>query len=204
MRTDDYVKIINNGGISIGIIPGIEKILYIKTGQGGTIYGEENKYLDLASEVNERYGLSVFVSATESDSKEVYEREMCLLSELVPNEKREIYYLGVSKGGLIGIWYGKDNPVLNNILTINAPLMINFYSKTLPNIKALTKDRLTMIYGSLDPSFKYIPFIKKHTDVRIIDGADHNLCGSSESISDIVLDWLEKSLSTGDLEDSLK
>ena len=158
MPTDGYNEIITDDGVSIGYISGSERVLFIKTGQGGSIYGESDKYLNLAREINERYGMSIFVSATDCDSECIYQSEMELVKQKVRIEDYDMYYLGVSKGGLIGIWYAKGSPVLRNILTVNAPLMINFYSKSLPSIKALG-DKLTMIYGDLDPSFKYLPFI---------------------------------------------
>lgn len=64
--------------------------------------------------------------------------------------------------------------------------MINFHRKTLPAIKKLGKDNLMMIYGSLDPSYKYIPFIDKWTNVEIIEGADHILRGSSLTLFEII------------------
>ena len=44
----DFAQIITVEDITIGYIPGSSKVLFIKTGQGGSIYGYENKYLDLA------------------------------------------------------------------------------------------------------------------------------------------------------------
>ena len=203
MRADGYNEIITDDGVSMGYIPGSERVLFIKAGQGGSIYGENDKYLHLAREVNERYGMSIFVSATELDSECVYQREMELVKQRVKTESYEVYYIGVSKGGLIGIWYAESIPVLKNILTVNAPLMINFYSKSLPAIKSLG-DKLTMIYGSLDPSFKYLPFIEKYACVETLYGADHNLYGSPKSIREVALEWLGKSLPSGDLTGSDK
>ena len=203
MRADGYNEIITDDGVSMGYIPGSERVLFIKAGQGGSIYGENDKYLHLAREVNERYGMSIFVSATELDSESVYQREMELVKQRVKTESCEVYYIGVSKGGLIGIWYAESTPVLKNILTVNAPLMINFYSKSLPAIKSLG-DKLTMIYGSLDPSFKYLPFIEKYACVETLYGADHNLYGSPKSIREVALEWLGKSLPSGDLTGSDK
>ena len=181
---DDYIDIISNDQINIGYIPGSSKVLFIKTGQGGTIYGYENKYLDLAIEVNDKYGWSVFVSATSSDSREAYERDMQLLEQCLSTTEYEVCYLGVSKGGLTGIWHGADNPKVKRIISLNAPLMINFHSKTLPGIKKLGKEKLTMVYGSLDPSYKYVPFVEKYVNVQIIEGANHNLNGTQIRLID--------------------
>ena len=190
MGTKGFARIFSSEDMSIGYIPGSSKVLFIKTGQGGTIYGYENKYLDLALEVNEKYSLSVFVSATIIDTKESFERDIQVVEEVLGTSELEIYYLGVSKGGLIGIWHGADEPRIAKMVSINAPLMINFHGKTLPGVKKLGLERLTMIYGSLDPSYKYVPFVDKYTKVQIIEGADHNLIGASVTLSEILNDNL--------------
>jgi hypothetical protein len=172
---NDFTHIVSDNNLSIGYISGSNKVLFIKTGQGGTIYGYDNKYLNLATQVNEKYGYSVFVSATIIDTKDSFQKDIQLLEECLGTTDFEIYYLGVSKGGLIGIWHGCDEPRILKMVSINAPLMINFHGKTLPGIKKLGKEKLTMVYGSLDPSYKYVLFVEKRANVQIIDGADHNL-----------------------------
>ena len=199
----DFEKIISDERVHIGYIYGSRTVLFIKTGQGGSIYGYENRYLDLALRIREKYGFSVFVSATSTDGRDVYDYEMSLIQGEL-SEDIEIYYMGVSKGGLIGCWYGKDNPKINRIVAVNAPLMVNFYNKTLPAIKALGRDRISMVYGSLDPSFKYVPFISNYTDVEIIENADHNLINVSFGISEIAEKILLKSLPSGDPKSSNK
>ena len=187
MTKNDFDKIIN---ANAGYIHGSSKVLFIKTGQGGTIYGYENKYLDLAREVNEKYGWSVFVSATITDNKETYEHDMQLLEQCVGVAEYEVFYLGVSKGGLIGIWHGANDIKIKRMVAINAPLMINFHGKTLPGVRTLGKDKLTMVYGSLDPSYKYVPFVDKHANVQIIEGADHNLKNTDLNLLDIISNFL--------------
>ncbi len=182
----DFANIIQAENMTIGYIPGSAKVLFIKTGQGGTIYGYDNKYLDLATVVNEKYGYSVFVSATTIDTKESFHNDIKTIEECLETPDFEIYYLGVSKGGLIGIWHGYDEPRIVKMISINAPLMINFHGRTLPGVQKLGKEKLAMIYGSLDPSYKYVPFVDKHTNVQVVEGADHNLCGASIQLLDIV------------------
>ena len=183
MTKNNFDKIIN---ANAGYIHGSNKVLFIKTGQGGTIYGYENKYLDLAREVNKKYGWSVFVSATIADTQETYENDMQLLEQCVGVAEYEVFYLGVSKGGLIGIWHGANDVKIKRMVAINAPLMINFHGKTLPGVRTLGKDKLTMVYGSYDPSCRYVPFVEKHATVQIIEGADHNLVGASTTLFDIL------------------
>lgn len=61
----DYDHVVGN---QYGMIKGGPELLFIKTGRSGTIYGYENKYLEIAREVNKKYGCSVAVSANPVDS----------------------------------------------------------------------------------------------------------------------------------------
>ena len=68
--------------------------------------------------------------------------------------------------------------------------MVNFYNKTLPAVKKLGGERISLIYGSLDPSYKFAPFIEKYASVCIIDGADHGLSSPDLDFNAIVINWL--------------
>ena len=188
----DFEKIVLDADVKIGCFLGSEKILFIKTGQGGTIYGYDNKYLSLAIRIREEYGFSVFVSETTVDNEETYKREMEIVNDIFENKSLQIYYLGVSKGGLIGCWYGAKNPYVKRIMMVNAPLMLNFHSKTLPAIKSFGCEKILAVYGTLDPSYNYTPFIKNHTILRVIEGANHNLVGSDVSLYDLVRDLIKE------------
>ena len=190
-----YTHIWNHGSIHMGSLMGAETALFIKTGQGGTIYGHEDVFLRLAARVRAKYGFSVFVSATESDKKEVFEAEMRRVKETIPDPHSPIYCFGYSKGGLLVCWYGADEPRVRRILTVNAPLMINFHNRTLPAMRRFTenftaRDKLTMVYGTRDPSYPYVPFLRKRAQAEILEGADHNLIGSALTFSDMVEQWL--------------
>ena len=183
----DFVSIISAEDLTVGHIPGSEKVLFIKTGQGGSIYGRDYSYLRLGNEINDRLGFSVFVSATTVDTKDSFLMDISTVEQTLGREDFEIYYLGVSKGGLIGIWHGCDEPRIVRMVSVNAPLMINYHGKTLPGVKKLGRDRLTMVYGSLDPSYKYVPFVEKHANVRILEGEDHNLKNLDPILSGLIL-----------------
>ena len=187
---DDYPEMYISDTVSMGYVPGTSQILFIKTGQGSTIYGDANKHLALASYVNEKYGCSVLVSATLGESKEVYQDEMRAVKQIVGVPHPRIYYLGISKGGLLGCWYGADNPNIKRLVSVNAPLMINFHNKTLPAIRAFSKERLTLLYGSRDPSYRYVPFVDRYANVITLEGSDHNLKGTSIRMQDIVDQYL--------------
>lgn len=172
MIAKDFERTYKEDKMQIGYILGDHNAVLIKTGQGGSIYGYKNKYLDIALNLNKKYDCSVFVSATIIDDEPHFNKEMQLIEESL-GDKAEIYHIGISKGGLIGCWYASQHNRVKRILAINAPLMINFHNKTLPALKSAEHGKISMIYGSLDPSYKYIPFISNYVDVQIIDGADH-------------------------------
>ena len=188
--TNDFTQVYTGEDMTVGFIPGSSRVLFIKTGQGGTIYGYENKYLDLAIKVHEQYGWSVFVSATSIDTKESFQRDIQTIEKCLSTSDFEISYLGVSKGGLIGIWHGCDEPRIKKMVSINAPLMINYHGKTLPGVKKLGADKILLVYGSLDPSYKYVPFVDKHANVQIINGADHNLSNEKNILFDILQQFI--------------
>ena len=196
MNSTDFRQVIDipdeKDAIKIGCIKGSGRVLFIKTGQGGSIYGYENKYMNLARTVNESYGCTVFVSATASDTKQIYDKEMKIVADCLRDMPYEIYYMGISKGGLIGCWYGAENPRIKRVVAVNAPLMINFHNRTLPSVKKYSRDRLTMIYGSLDPSYRYIDFVRPYATVKIVDGADHQFRQHTEMLDAIATDLLNE------------
>ena len=181
----DFIRVIEEDLIKVGYVLGNEKVLFVKCGQGGSVYGYDNKYLDLAWRINEKYGYSVFVSEIADDGREAFEREMGIVKGLIGKDCK-IYYLGISKGGLLGLWHGASDPSIEKMITVNAPLMINFHNKTRPSAMAFGRKRLTMVYGTLDPSYKFVPFIAPFANAWVIEGADHNLFGGNVSLDDIV------------------
>lgn len=190
MEERDYTRIIEREEQSVGFLQGSDRLLYVKGGAGGTIYGYENKYLELAFRIREKYGFSVMVSATSSNKLTDFLRDIELAVELLGKRDFKAVMMGVSMGGLMGIWYGAEQEQIERIAAINPPLMLNYYNKTLPGMKKLGRDRLTMVFGTLDPSYKYLPFAERHAAVKLIEGADHNLRGSRLSLFDLAEELL--------------
>ena len=189
MNGKDYIATYDLEGVSMGYIPGSENILFIKTGQGGSIYGYENKYLKLALEMNRKYGFSVLVSSTSDNTLKEYKMDNLVINEIFANKSCQIYYLGISKGGLVGMWHEAEDSKIKRMVAINPPLMINYHNKTRPALDKLGS-KLTIVIGSLDPSYDYVPFAKGHAHIKILIGADHNLVGSTMSLLQIVEEYL--------------
>ena len=168
----------NNTIIEYGIINGNNTILLIKTGSEGTIYGYNNKYLKLAKYVSSKYGFTVIVSSNPRTG--INSNQLADAIELIDEyfkDKYEIYYMGISNGGLIGAWYG-NNYSFKRMLLINPPLMIN-YHKTKEGLQSFNNDKVSLIFGELDPSFKLVGLLdyinNDKVNYHIIKGENHHL-----------------------------
>ena len=62
------------------------------------------------------------------------------------------------------------------------PLMINFH-KTKRYLSAIPQTEVLAVFGELDPSFAYVPFLDGrygHVKVLTVPYADHNFMGMTE------------------------
>ena len=155
--------------IDYGIMEGNNKIIFIKSGQDGTIYGYQNKYLNIAYTINKKYGYTVICSSNPFDGANPLDNAMVVIEEYC-NKKNykdyEIYYMGHSNGAIIGAQFGYKYPQIKKMLLINAPLMIN-YHKTKEGLLKFNQDKITMIYGDLDPSYKYVELLNNIKNKKI-------------------------------------
>ncbi|MDO5332213.1 MAG: hypothetical protein Q4E99_05985, partial [Bacillota bacterium] len=119
-------KITQTNPCNYGVINGNDTLFLIKTGLGGEIYGYENKYLDIARQVNDTYGYTIIVCSNPSGSEMSLKNLMYFVDYINPNFK-EIYYMGHSNGALIGAWEAYKYPKIKKLLLINGPLNYNFH-----------------------------------------------------------------------------
>ena len=168
----------NNTIIEYGLINGNNTILLIKTGSEGTIYGYNNKYLELAKYVSSKYSFTVIVSSNPRTG--INSNQLADAIEFIDEyfkDKYEIYYMGISNGGLIGAWYGNNYSFIRMLL-INPPLMIN-YHKTKEGLQSFNNDKVSLIFGELDPSFKLVGILdyinNDKVNYHIIKGEGHHL-----------------------------
>lgn len=181
----DYDKIVHSqlGDIAIidyGIKKGNETIVFIKAGQDGSMYGYQNKYLKIANDINKKYGYTVICSSNPFDGNNPLDNAMKVIEDYCNEEKiknYKIYYMGHSNGALIGAWFGIKYPQIKRMLLINGPLMHNWH-KTKDGIIKFNGERITFVYGSLDPSIRYTgliePMVDEKVKLEIIEGQDHH------------------------------
>ena len=99
-----------------------QKILLIKAGQGGSIYGYRNKYLKLACEIRELCGFSVVCASTpSSDISQMAQFAEVVKSEFEIGGHTQIYFMGMSMGASIGCIGRSLFPEISRFLLVNPP-----------------------------------------------------------------------------------
>ena len=181
---NDFDEVIKKEEIEYGSVRGNENIVFLKAGAGGSFRGYGDKYLKMAIALHERDGATVICASNPSDALSLKHDET-VLSEVVNELTKSpvLKFIGVSRGAHLGIVHLSERFDFEKMLLINMPLMINFHKA----IKAIEGENVTFVFGSLDPSASYVPFLKGCCDdVVMIEGADHKFTDMIEEFIELV------------------
>lgn len=77
-------------------------MLFIKGGSGSTYYGYNNKYLDIARTINQKYGLTVTVLSNKLPSKIALKDELQSVFKAM-NTHYQVLFAGVSSGAVAAV-----------------------------------------------------------------------------------------------------
>lgn len=167
--------------IDYGIIVGDSTFILIKTGQNGSIYGYNNKYLELATTLNQKYGYTVVCSSnpthigTDALSDAINFIQVYAQEKHFPNYK--IFFMGHSNGAYMGAVFGYKYPAIKRMLLINYPIQVNMH-KVKNSLKLFNGEQVVLIFGERDTSFRYVPFLQQSLSsfikIHTIPAADHN------------------------------
>lgn len=178
-----FRRTIDNEEVNYGIIVGNDTILLIKAGQDGSMYGYENKYLTIARNINKEFGYTVICSSNPLRKTNPLEQAMEIIEDYCKQKgfnEYQVYYMGLSNGGYIGATYAHLYPKIKRMLIINMPIFVNWH-KIKDGMKQFEGEKATFIYGTLDPSYKYVEMLsllnKDNIKLEIIKDADHNFVG---------------------------
>jgi len=181
------------------IIPGSRQdyALLIKGGQGGSAYGYQNKYLNLANEIRDKYGITVVSCATSdepnSDNRTNQITENIALLNETCKSRPMILFMGMSKGASLGCIEGSKIPQISRLLLINPPLMINS-PRICHAAKNFNGEMMTFVFGSEDPSVKESKLLKLHErdnmKVITVPGQDHYFSRDGFNLMTLVEEYL--------------
>lgn len=195
IMTDFDIKVsafCNSVQIDYGIINGkfnIESshiVVYIKAGLTGSIYGYENKYLKMAKNLNEKFGVSVFVASNPEGTGNSIGHGLQIIKNYCKERQIKqfnVYFVGVSNGGVQGLFAFEKNPLIKKALLIGAPLNYNpdLIQKALINFNG---EKLHLICGDKDPGFGLFKLYSELENEKIIFTAflnvDHVFSGNTE------------------------
>ena len=163
--------------IEYGIIEGNNTIVFIKSGQNGSIYGYNNKYIKMAKRLNKKYKCTVICSSNPFDGNNPLDNAFTVIEKYTSKfEDYKVYYLGFSNGALIGAYFGINYPKIKRMLLVNMPLIydINLIKNNLNNFN---NEKVTIVYGSLDYSINLLENINdiksNRLDIKVILNEDH-------------------------------
>lgn len=189
----DYDKLITKHAgeesLDYGIIFGNEKIVFIKSGAGGSITGEDNKYLLMAKRVNARLGATV-ICASNPDAKHSFLDEKIIkkVAEVKAFANYEVYFVGNSDGAYKVLKLAKNTPEAVGLLTINASMKgLAEFKDILRSLDAANK---TLVYGSEDDLAELLPELRELENDRLkiitVEGANHEFSGKSEEFISLI------------------
>lgn len=175
--------------IEYGIIEGNNLIIFIKSGQNGSLYGYQNKYIRMAKRLNKKYGCSVICSSNPFDGENPLDDAMKVIEDYASRfDDYKIYYLGYSNGALIGAWFGTKYPKIKRMILVNPPLMFNYY-KTKEGTLSFKGESINYVFGEYDQSIGYVELLKSLENdkikVFIEKGQDHHFSKSDEEFQRI-------------------
>ena len=179
------------------IVKGSTTMLFIKGGSGSTYYGCNNKYLDIARTINQKYGLTVAVSSNKLFSVIDLKEELQSVFNAL-NTHHQVLFAGVSSGAVAAIEQSPDIYDLQKILLINPPITIS-----LPKIKRSLEAKkgacFNFVFGSNDPTYRFLPLLdnvksQSTINLKMVEGADHNFKGMEKEFKGLFINFVENNL----------
>lgn len=193
--SSDLDLILNN---QIAIVKGSTTMLFIKGGSGSTYYGYNNKYLDIARTINQKYGLTVAVSSNKLFSVIDLKEELQSVFTAL-NTHHQVLFARVSSGAVAAIEQSPDIYDLQNILLINPPITISL-PKIKRSLEAKKEACFNFVFGSNDPTYRFLPLLdnvksQSTINLKIVEGADHNFKGMEKEFKELFINFVENNLS---------
>ena len=165
--------------INYYLVPGNEKIVFIKVGAGGSERGYNDKYVKMAERIHERIGATVICASnpTEPVCNTSDAEEIRSVVDKMGFKHFELYLLGTSDGAYLNLKLANQFSETVEWIGINASFVsmsdLEKRLKAQPNVSKL------MIYGTEDDDFdEIVPALSKiccdNFALEFVEGADHS------------------------------
>lgn len=183
--------------LQYGIFKGNDTIILIKPGQDGSLIGYKNKYYNLATYLNSKYGYTIVCCNNPYDRKyNSLEDAVNVIEEYVKEmnfEEYKIYFLGTSNGGVLGAKHCYLYPNIKRFLMLNPPLFI-FFNNMKEGLKKFDGEKIVFLYGDLDPSYMFTWLLdlvgNDKISYNILEDEDHNLSNNHYTLEELVEKYL--------------
>lgn len=183
-------KYIGKEAVQYNIIFGNEKIVFIKTGAGGSLRGNDNKYIQMARKVHDRLGATVICSPNpDVPSVDLDEEEIRWVVSEIGLINFELYFVGASDGAYQNLILASKFPETVKFLGINTSYISRLELKEkLCNLHNVDK---TLVCGTKDrDSLSYVPYLQKanipNLTIKLIDGANHKFTGMIDTFISLI------------------
>ena len=188
-------------GLQSSFTNGVKALVVIKVGADGSLNGYHNKYSLMAEQINATLGYAVLVISNPSklDIQHDFDLTMQLVQKVYTEissdigKLPQIFYLGISRGAAMAAMLGWQYSLLNNLLLVNPPLMINWH-KLKTGLLKFKGNRITVVIGEKDPSYKYSGLIEllnqDNIKLVIIPQADHHFSSSNKGFAELPFTYL--------------
>ena len=183
-KTHTDVKCAEGERVEYEILPGNEKIVFIKAGAGGSARGYGNKYLKMAKRVKERIGATV-ICASNPDAPHEHLDEEEIRSVIADRSFSdfEISFIGASDGAYHNLSLASRFGETVKWVGINTSYIE--LSELEARLSALPNVHKTLIYGTEDDDFdEVVSALRKMEcdglEIELVEGADHSFTGMIE------------------------
>ena len=182
-------KTVSGEKIHYGILFGNEKIVFIKVGAGGNIRGYQDKYLQMAHRVHERWGATVICSSNpwvEEERKAAADK--ALIENVVDTcglSTWKLYLVGTSDGAYSNLVLAPIVPQAVRLLGINTSAKLLDGKSDLLDLQNKLQDLRpvdkTLVYGTRDCDFALVPALQamacENLGIITVEGANHEFKG---------------------------
>lgn len=175
-------KTVDGETITYGILHGNERIVFIKSGAGGSVNGYRDKYLRMARRVRERLGATVICASNPLIEEGHVAADRAAIEQTASALQLGGYtvdLVGISDGAYHILLLAKTLPQAKRLLGINPSLIdLADFKERLLDLPQLRK---TLVFGTEDEDYAFVASLQPLTGERLslltVEGADHQFRG---------------------------